>query len=396
MLTEGANKYGDAAAKNVDATQRFNVALDNFKETLGTKVLPILEKGIDFLTKMLEAFDKLPTPVQNFTLGLLALVAIGGPMLTFIASVKSAAETLGILSIATGGATTATNLFSIALRAIPIIAIIATIALLIANWDDVSAAAKKLWEAITKWWGQIYDDIKDFAGKAIKWLEDNWPKILAVLTGPFGLFTLWVVTYKDDIVEKFKEVWEAVKTAVVEKVASIIAVVQLLWGKLKDFIVDYFSDKAESFLGAIKSGWNTVKEIVSAIVDTIQYYVITKFLEMFTKVVEVVTAIKTGVVEKFSELKDKAIEKFNDLKDAASKIWDKISGYIRDVATKIKEKLDTVYNDMVQVGKDIANGIIDGLFRIQGVFRTKLGQWVKDNIPDWIKRFCRYLLHQRL
>jgi len=58
LTEEGAKKYGDAAAKNVDATQKFNVALDNFKETLGTKVLPILEKGIDFLTKMLDAFSR--------------------------------------------------------------------------------------------------------------------------------------------------------------------------------------------------------------------------------------------------------------------------------------------------------------------------------------------------
>jgi len=386
LVENGAKKYKDAAAKNVDATQRFNVALDNFKETLGTKVLPILEKGIDFLTKILEAFDALPTPVQNFSLGLLALVAIGGPMLTFIASVKSAAETLGILSIATGGATTATNLFSIALRAIPIIAIISAIALLIANWDEVSAEAKKLWEAISKWWGEIYEDIKKFANKAIDWLKENWPKILAVLTGPFGLFILWVVTYKDDIIAKFKELWEGVKTAVTEKVASIIAAVQNLWNLLKDFIVDYFSDKADSFLGAIKAGWNLVKNTIENIVEIIKLTVGIKFLEMFTKVTEVVTAIKTGVVEKFNELKDKAIQKFNELKDAASKIWDKISGYIRDVATKIKEKLDTVYNDMVQVGKDIANGIIDGLFRIQGVFRTKLASWVKSNIPDWIKK----------
>lgn len=386
LIENGAKKYGDAAAKNVDATQKFNVALDNFKETLGTKVLPILEKGIDFLTKMLEAFDKLPTPVQNFSLGLLALVAIGGPLLSFIASIKSAAETLGLLTLAKGGATTATNLFSVALRAIPILAIIATIALLIANWDDVSAAAKKLWEAITKWWGQIYDDIKDFAGKAIKWLEENWPKILAVLTGPFGLFTLWVVTYKDDIVAKFKEVWESVKTAVSEKVESIIGTVVNWWNALKDWIKDYFSDKAESFLGAIKTGWNTVKEFISTVVETIKLTVGTKFLEMFNTVVEWVTAIKTGVINKFSELKDKAIEKFEELKKSASTIWNNIKTYITDVATNIKNKLDSVYQDMVQVGKDIANGIIDGLFRIQGVFRTKLGQWVKDNIPDWIKK----------
>ncbi len=386
LVSEGATKYGDAAAKNATSTQKFEVALANFKEELGTKVLPILEKGIDFLTRMLDAFDKLPTPVQNFSLGLLGLVAIGGPLLSFIANIKTALTTLGLLTAATEGATVATGLFSTALRLIPIVAIIATIALLIANWDDVSAAAKKLWENITKWWSKIYDDIKEFAGKAIDWLKENWPKILAVLTGPFGLFTLWVVTYKDEIVEKFKDLWETVKTAVVEKVASIIAIVKALWNNLKDFIVDYFSDKAESFLGAIKSGWNLVKDAISNIVEIIKLTVGVKFLEIFTNVTEVVSAIKTGVVDKFNELKDAAIKKFNELKDAASKVWDSISGYIRDVATNIKNKLDTVYNSMVEVGKDIANGIIDGLFRIQGVFRTKLERWVKDNIPDWIKK----------
>ena len=386
LVENGAKKYGDAAAKNVDATQRFNVALDNFKETLGTKVLPILEKGIDFLTKILEVFDSLPTPVQNFSLGLLALVAVGGPMLTFIASVKSAAETLGLLTIASGGATTATNLFSIALRAIPIIAIIAAIVLLIQNWDDVSAAAKKLWEAITKWWGQIYDDIKDFAGKAIKWLEENWPKILAVLTGPFGLFSLWVLDHKDDIVAKFKDLWEGVKTAINEKVQSIIGMIVNWWNSLKAWFVDLFADKADSLFGAIKTGWNAISGFLSDIASIIFTTLTTKFLQIFIQVVDTVGKIKSGVIDKFNELKDGAVEKFNELKSAASKVWDSISGYIRDVATKIKEKLDTVYNDMVQVGKDIANGIIDGLFRIQGVFRTKLANWVKSNIPDWIKK----------
>lgn len=408
LLTEGSKKYGDAAAKNVDATQKFNVALDNFKETLGTKVLPILEKGIDFLTKILEAFDALPTPVQNFSLGLLALVAIGGPMLTFIASIKSAAETLGILTIAKGGATTATNLFSIALRAIPILAIIALIVLLIQNWDDVSAAAKKVYEAVKEWFGKVYDKIEEVVKNAIKWLEENWPKILAVLTGPFGLFVLFLVTHKDELITKFKELWEKVKEKIVEKVNDIKTWLEDRFDAIRDFIGDWFLKPVTGLIDLFKTGWdlvkgfidtkidaiktsieekwNNIKDFVSDIVEIIKLTIGNKFLEIFTKVTEVVTAIKTGVVEKFNELKDKAIEKFNELKSAASRIWDNISTYIRDVATKIKEKLDTVYNDMVQVGKDIANGIIDGLFRIQGVFRTKLASWVKSNIPDWIKK----------
>ncbi len=389
LVDTGAKKYGDAAAKNATSTQKFEVALANFKEELGTKVLPILEKGIDFLTKILNAFDALPTPVQNFSLGLLGLVGIGGPLLSFISNTKDALVNLGLLTTGTGAATTATNLFSLALKAIPILAVIALVVLLIQNWDDVSAAAKKLWEAVSKWWGEIYEDIKEFAGKAIDWLKDNWPKILAVLTGPFGLFTLWIITYKDEIVAKFKDLWETVKTAVVEKVTAIIDSVKGLWNNLKDFVINYFSDKADSFLGAIKSGWNAVKDFVSDIVEIIKLTVGVKFLEMFTTVTTWVTAIKTGVVEKFTELKDSAINQFNKLKDAASKIWDSIKGFITDVATNIKNRLGEVFGFMVEVGKDIARGIWQGLSSMTGWFKMLLKGWVEANIPQAVRNILK-------
>jgi hypothetical protein len=104
LLTEkGAKKYGEAAAKNATSTQKFEVALANFKEELGTRLLPILEKGIDFLTKILDIFDGLPGPVQNVTLALLALIGIGGPLLGFLASAKTSMATLGLISTTSAG-----------------------------------------------------------------------------------------------------------------------------------------------------------------------------------------------------------------------------------------------------------------------------------------------------
>lgn len=157
LLTEqGAIKYDNAAAKNATSTQKFEVALANFKEELGGRVLPILEKGIDFLTRVLDAFDALPGPVQNVTLGLLALVAVGGPLLGFLASAKTSMATLGLISSTSAGgigaATIATNLFSLALRAIPIFAIIAAIVLLVKNWDTITEVV-----------GKVIDKVKEFA-----------------------------------------------------------------------------------------------------------------------------------------------------------------------------------------------------------------------------------------
>ena len=178
LIEAGAGKYGDAAEKNVTSTQKFEVALADLKEQLGAKILPILEKGVDFLTKMIEAFDNLPGPVQNVIIGLTALVAIGGLTLTFLASMKTAMVTLGIVNGTTAGsiglATIATNLLKIALAGIGIGLVIAAIVLLVQNWDNITEAVDKVWEKIKdvvpKAWAKVMefkDKVVGFVGQIV-------------------------------------------------------------------------------------------------------------------------------------------------------------------------------------------------------------------------------------
>lgn len=382
VIKAGAAEYGDAAEKNVTASQKFNVALANLKEEIGTKFLPILEKGVDFLVKLLDAFDSLPGPVQNVVIGLTAIVGIGGPLLAFLASAKTSLITLGIVS---EGAALGTTLLSTALKAIPVLAVIALLVLLIQNWDDVSKAAKNLWENIKEWFGKIYDSVKEFIGKAIDWLKENWPLILGVLTGPFGLFAAFLIKYKDEVINKVKNIWDGIKDFL---------------GKAKPFIVDAllgpFDEFATWLLGhkdevteTLTNMWTGIKDKIGDLVELLKINVGLKFLEMFTDVTDWVSKIVVGVVTKFIELRDKAIDAFNKLKDGASKIWDLIRDFIQDSVDKIKNKFGEVYGKMVEVGKDIARGIGAGLTSMSGWFRGLLGDWIERNIPGWAKTILK-------
>ena len=140
--------------------------------------MPFVEKVIDALTRNINVFDSLPGPVQNLTLGLLALVAIGGPLLSFLASTKTALTTLGIISGTTTGAigatTIATNLLRIALAGLGIGLVIAAIVLLVQNWDKVTEAVDRVWEmikdVIPKAWNtvmQFKDKVVGFVGQIV-------------------------------------------------------------------------------------------------------------------------------------------------------------------------------------------------------------------------------------
>ena len=211
-------KYGDAAEKNVTSTQKFETALANLKESVGEKILPVVEKFVNFLTTLIEKFDGLPTPVQNLILGLTGVVAIGGPLLTFFASAKTSLITLGILNgttaastgvlttatgaqtVATGASTVATNLLSLAMKAIPIMAVVALIILLVQNWDTVTEAVGKVWEMIKEYLPKAWEKVKEFAGKVIGFVKDI---VQAYLALPGKMFEIG-----RDIVEGL---WDGIK-----------------------------------------------------------------------------------------------------------------------------------------------------------------------------------------
>jgi hypothetical protein len=179
IIAAAQKKYGDAAENNVTSTQKFEVALADIKEQIATKFLPILEKGIDFLTKMMNAFDALPGPVKDVIVVLGVLLTVGALTLTFLASMKASLVTLGITSGTTAGsiglATIATNLLKIALAGLGIGLIIAAIVLLYQNWDKVTEAVGKVWDMIKdvvpKAWNtvmQFKDKVVDFVGEIIQ------------------------------------------------------------------------------------------------------------------------------------------------------------------------------------------------------------------------------------
>ena len=107
LIREAQKAYGDAAENNVTSTQKFDTALANLKETIGTKILPFVEKAINFFIDLLDAFSKQPKAIQNIELGFLAIVAIGAPLLTFIANLKIALGLLIPIKAATATASTA-------------------------------------------------------------------------------------------------------------------------------------------------------------------------------------------------------------------------------------------------------------------------------------------------
>ena len=234
LVEAGSKKYDDAAAKNATAAQKLKVAYGDLSEQVGKILLPFVLQLTNGLTFLIEKFQSLPGPVQVVIGVMVGLFAIGVPIIAMLASLKTNMALLGITSTTSAGgigfAATATNLLSAALRAIPILAVIAGIVLLIQNWDKVTEVVKKVWETIKEYLPKAWEKAKEFAGKVVGFVKDI---IEAYLELPSKMFNIG----KDIVIG----LWNGI---------------QNMAGWLKDKVVGFFKnllpDWAEKALG-IKS-----------------------------------------------------------------------------------------------------------------------------------------------
>jgi hypothetical protein len=163
MLGELERQFGGAAQAMRDAnpTAAMKQAWDEFQETVGEKLLPILPRIAEALTKIIDAFGKLSPEMQTALIigaGLAAalgpvLVVIGGlvtftaPLFAFVKSLWALAGAQATLAGSAG--VVAAGLGSIVTSLLPIAGLALGAYLVWKNWDDIAPRLQPLIEQLT-------------------------------------------------------------------------------------------------------------------------------------------------------------------------------------------------------------------------------------------------------
>jgi phage-related protein len=220
-----------------------NVAFGQTQEAVGNALLPILEKLLPILTELAGFIEK----NVNWLLPL--------------------AVVIGVLAVAYNIASVAATLFGVSTLAAlgPVLLVIAGIAALIAigllivkNWDTIKSAAAAVWSAMQAAWDSILGVVRT----AFNWIRDNWPLLLAILTGPIGAAVLLVVRNFDTIKDTFKGVFDFI-TGLID---SLVGWFEKLPGRILTALGNTFTINV-----AVAAGGDPV-QTGKAIVDAIQSY----------------------------------------------------------------------------------------------------------------------------
>ena len=258
-ILQQAEKYGatlsektvKSVSKLVDEQRQLKLAQDGVKNQIGQALLPAQVSLYGWLLKTVNALIPL---TKNINVMKAALIVATVAWLAYKAAVI--ASTIAQLGL------NAAMLPTIGVAAAIVIGIGALIAagvLLYKNWDKVKEVAEKVWDAI-----------KRAAMAAINWLKNNWPLVVGILTGPFGLAIAEIIKH-----------WGAIRNAVTSAVNAILnwvrdnwkLLVSILTGPIGAAVVavatnwDKIENGAKAAVNAIKNAFGTIPAFLRGLVD---------------------------------------------------------------------------------------------------------------------------------
>lgn len=264
ILAQTSKAQGDFARTSSGAANqsRINAArAENLKAKLGAGLLPMYTKLLAILASVI-AFTSRHATGTKIVVGVIAalaavvvLVNVAMTIGTTVMALHTAATKAqaGASKVAAG----AQWLLNAAMSANPIGLVIIAIVALVAGFVLLykhSATFRKIV-------GGALDFVRNAASKVFGFIKKNWPLLLAILTGPFGLAVL-VIAKK----------WDAI----IGGIKSIPGKIRALGGKFKDagrFIIDAVIQGIQNAAGFVKgmaqSIWNAVKHMVNNGIDKI-------------------------------------------------------------------------------------------------------------------------------
>lgn len=178
ILQDLAVHQGIAADKADNAAGRsqvFGLKMADLGEKLGMVLIPVLDKAVSWFSKIADWFNNLPEGADKVVIAILALAAAIGPLLivgaklvTSFGIIKDAFKALNLAFM--------TNPWTLLIAAT-----VALVALIIANWDKIKAAALAAKDWIIDKWNAVvtfFRELPSKIGNVVRGLTD-------LITAPF-------------------------------------------------------------------------------------------------------------------------------------------------------------------------------------------------------------------
>ncbi|HBI1674313.1 TPA: tape measure protein [Enterococcus faecalis] len=276
------------------------------------------------------------------------------------------------------------NLFTI-LKNVILAPILFVTSMITGGWEEAKENMLAVWNNITEAASEIWNSITSIISNYLLNMK------MAVLNIWIGLKTS-VITIWTDLSLKASEIWNNITSFFIQTWENIKQASLQAWENLKQTTIDtweglktWFFTTIENIKNGVINGWNSLKQgTVDTFNATVQWSKDT-WNNFKQWIVDLVTGIKDGIINGWENLKQGTINIFNNLVQGAKNAWNNLKRSVSDTVENVKQTFnDMRHIDLFEIGKDIIQGLVNGIGSMIGVVNKKIKE-VAGNIKEKIK-----------
>lgn len=278
---------------------------------------------------------------------------------TVFVKLKSAAIKVmnGVIKVAAG----VMRVFNAVVMQSPIGRIIFLIGLFIAGLVILYKNSDKAREIIDA----AFKKIKEVIEVVWNWIKENWPMLLAILTGPIGLAVLAIVRNWDEIVafvkaipERIREIASRMWTSITDRFSDMWEGLQKRWTDA----VEYVRGIPERLRNAASAIWTWITDRFTAMRTDLE----TRWTNFVTYIQGIPERIRNAATAIWSWIGDR----FGTMRTNIEDRWDSFIGWVRGLPARIATAAAGLWDGFRDGFRDALNWIRErwNSFRISAVF----------------------------
>lgn len=200
---------------------------------------------------------------------------------------------------------------------------------MIAVWNNILEAGANIWSSIQA----IFDS---FLLNTKMAFLNVWTGIKAALAYVWTTISETAVNVFNGIVAYFVETWQNIKQTAIDSWESTKTAVAETWQNMKQGAIDL---------------WNSVKQYFADLWQSTKENAINTW-----------KSIKQGVADAWENMKDAVVNTAKNIVKGAAQAWEDLKTGVSNAVESVKNTFDKIRQiDLLQIGKDIINGLINGI-----------------------------------
>lgn len=336
-LENSGGASAEAAAKMKDnlngALEQMSGAFETLSITVGNALTPAIRFVAELITSLIDKFNALPTGVQTTIAVLTALsglfLLLAGPLLWMLSLLPGIIGGFSAIAGALGLAASA--LASIIGVALLVVAAIAGLAVAFV------VAYKKV------------DWFRNAVNAAWTWIKNATMTAFNFIKGIVMQVVGAIVAFGGEQLAKFGGLWDKHGAFIMSTVKTYFSLVKNYIQIVMAVIKGIFQTVWPIITNLVKIAWGLIKTIVGSAID-----------------------IVVGLIDAAMSL----------LKGDWKGAWDAIKGIAEDIWHNIEDFFSSI--DLVQIGKDIIQGLVNGMGGMIGTVTSKVKE-IAGKIPEGVK-----------